>query len=143
MNVPRMRSPLLASLILLTSIFLPSLAGAQGITSLSANAKGQGTLTIGKEEFKVHNVVVTLKEDGTGEVILATDITVFVSCSWSATSNLSNGIDLKIRGGSTSGGAEGTGKLLLKPDGKSIASLSIQAINNTRQRKIKLSFSAE
>src|SRR5688500_17568405 len=108
MNVPRKRAPLLTSLILLTSIFMPGLAGAQGITSLSANAKGQGTLTIGKEEFRVHNVVVTLKEDGTGEIILATDITVFVSCSWSTTPNLTNGIDLKIRGGAAAGGAEGT-----------------------------------
>jgi hypothetical protein len=88
-------------------------------------------------------VVVKLKEDGTGEITVVTDLQLFVTCTWSAPADLSKGIDLKITGGTNAGSLEGSGKLFLRPDGKSIASLSIQAISNTAKRKIQLDFVAE
>lgn len=118
-------------------------AAAQGPTSLKASARGQGTLTIGKETMKVNTVVVNLSEDGTGEVTIVTDLQFFINCTWSAPTDLSKGIELKITGGTTASGATGSGKLMLKPDGKSIADLTMQGSSNTEKRKIELNFTAE
>ena len=98
---------------------------------------------MGRETMKIHSVVVQLKEDGTGEIMLVSDLTLFVNCTWANPADLSQGIDLKVTGGTTAGGATGSGKLLLKPDAKSIASLSMQGSSNTSQRKIKIQFLAE
>ena len=132
-----------ATLSLITLLTMPGWAAPQGPTSLLATARGKGTLTVGKEGFKVSNVVVKLKEDGTGELVLVTDLQLFVQCTWSAPADLSKGIDLKITGGTNAGSAEGSGKLVLRPDGKTIASLSINASSNTGRRKIQLSFVAD
>ena len=143
MKVSRKLFALIATLALLTLPATPNLASPLELTSLKANARGQGTLTLGKEVFKVHLVVVQLDEDGTGEITLVTDLQLFVSCTWSAPGDLSKGIDLKITGGTTSSGATGTGKLFLRPDGKSIASLSLQGVSNTEKRKVQVDFVAE
>ena len=140
MKVSRKVSVITATLTLVTLIAMPSLATPQGLTSLLATARGQGTLTVGQEVFKVSGVVVKLKEDGTGELTLITDLQLLVTCTWSASANLSEGIDLKITGGATS--AQGSGKLFLRPDGKAIASLSIDGSSNTK-RKIRLKFVAD
>ena len=63
-----------ATLTLLTLLAMPNLAAPQGLTTLLATAHGQGTLKVGREVFKVSNVVVKLKEDGTGEITLITDL---------------------------------------------------------------------
>ena len=131
------------TMILLAFLPVAIASPQQAFTSLSANAKGQGTLTMGREEMKIHSVVVQLKEDGTGEIMIVTDLTLFVNCTWTAPADLSKGIDLKVTGGTTAGGATGSGKLLLKPDGKSIASLSMQGTSNYSKRKIKIDFVAE
>ncbi len=93
--------------------------------------------------FKVSNVVVKLREDGTGEFTLITDLQLFVQCTWSAPAGLSQGVDLKITGGTSAGDAQGSGKLMLRPDGKAIASLSFEGSINTAKRKIQLNFDAE
>jgi hypothetical protein len=131
------------ALIFSTLLAMPDPAAAQGLTSLKATARGQGTLTVGKEVLKVNTIVVTLEEDGTGEVTVVTDLQLFISCTWSAPSDLSKGVDLKITGGTTESGAQGSGKLMLKPDGTSIASLSLQGSSNTEKRKIQLNFVAQ
>jgi hypothetical protein len=133
----------IATLALLTLRATPNPASPLELTSLKTNARGKGTLTVGKEVFKVHLVVVQLNEDGTGEITLVTDLTLFVNCTWSAPADLSKGVDLKITGETTVSGATGTGKLLLRPDGKSIASLALQGISNTAKRKVQVNFVAE
>lgn len=143
MKVSRKLFAVTTTLILLTFLPVAIATAQQPFTSLSANAKGQGTLTMGREEMKIHSVVVQLKEDGTGEIMIVTDLTLFVNCTWTAPADLSKGIDLKVTGGTNAGGATGSGKLLLKPDGKSIASLSMQGTSNTSKRKIKIDFVAE
>lgn len=143
MKISRLTVAVTAALILLTLLATPNLANAQGLTSLKATARGTGTLTIGKETMKVSTVVVELEEDGTGEVTVVTDLQFFVSCTWTAPTDLSKGIDLKVTGGTTASGAQGSGKLMLKPDGKSIASLTLQGSSNTEKRKIQLNFTAE
>ena len=143
MKPTRLIGAMTAALTLLTLLALPNLAAPQGLTSLLADASGKGTLTVGKEEFKVSHVVVKLKEDGTGEITLVTDLQLFVTCTWTATADLSTGIDLKIIGGTKAGSAQGSGKLFLKPDGKSIASLKIEGMNTAVKRKIQLNFVAD
>ena len=136
-------------LLVITAMFLvlplpavANLASPQALKSLSAVARGQGTLSAGKEVFKVYTVVVNLREDGTGELTLVSDLQLFVQCTWSAPADLSKGVDLKITGGETAGGLQGTGKILLRTDGKAIASLSLDAISNTSKRKFHLDFVA-
>lgn len=143
MKVNRQIAAITAALIFLTLFTMPNAAATQGLTSLKATARGTGTLTMGKEVLKVNTVVVELNEDGTGEITLVTDFQFFVNCTWTAQADLSKGIDLKITGGTTESGAQGAGKLLLKSDGKSIASLTMQGSSNTEKRKIQLNFVAE
>lgn len=143
LHASRLISALIVIGAFLSLLLATAWAQGQTITSLSANAKGQGTLTVGKETFKVPNVVATLKEDGTGELILITDITLFVTCTWSGPADLSKGIDLKITGGTSAGSATGTGKLFLGADAKSITGLKFEARSNARKRKILLDFVAE
>ena len=143
MKVSRRIGAITATLTLFTLLAMPNLAAPQGLTSLLATAHGQGTLTVGKEVFKVSSVVVKLKEDGTGEITVVTDLQLFVTCTWSAPADLSKGIDLKIMGGTNPGTAQGSGKLFLRPDGKSIASLSLDGMSTASKRKFQLKFVAD
>ena len=143
MKVSRNLSVITALLLLLTSFALPNPLPQQKLTSLLANAHGKGTLTVADEVYKVTNVVVKLDEDGTGEITLVSNLQLFVQCTWSAPPDLSQGIDLKITGGISIGSAEGSGKLLLRPDGKEIASLSMDASGKARKKRIQLAFVAD
>jgi hypothetical protein len=119
-------------------------ASAQQPKSLVATANGEGTIKFGKEEFKIHAVVVKLFDDGKAEISLVTDITVFISGTWSrATDDASKEIALKITGGSVSGNLEGGGKLLLTDDRKSIAGLNLQVLNQNTKKVIKADFIAK
>ena len=51
--------------------------------SLVVSANGQGKIKLGKEEFNLNAVVVKGFQDGKVEINLVTDITVFISGSWS------------------------------------------------------------
>lgn len=143
MRVSRLVTAITAALVFVTWLAMPNPAAAQGLTSLKATARGQGTLTIGQEVLKVNTVVVELDEDGTGEITLVTDLQFFINCTWTAPAELGKGIDLKITGGTTASGAQGSGKLMLKSDGKSVASLSLQGTSNTEKRKIQVNFLSE
>ncbi len=134
---------LIGVITLLSLLAIPNLAAPPELTSLLANAKGEGTLKVGKEEFKVSFVVVKLKEDGTGEITVVTDLQLFVTCKWSAPADLSKGIDLTITGGTNEGTSQGSGKLFLKPDGKSIANMSVEGMSTAAKRKFQLKFVAE
>ena len=143
MKISRVIGAMAATLTLLTLLAMPNRAAPQGLTSLFATARGQGTLKVGKEVFKVSNVVVKLKEDGTGEITLVTDLQLFLTCTWAAPADLSTGINLKITGGTNAGSAEGSGKLFLRPDGKSIDRLTIEAMSTSVKRKVQVNFVAE
>jgi ribosomal protein L24E len=143
LKVIRLVGATTVTLILLMLLAAPNLAVTQRPTSLLATAPGQGTLIVGKEEFTVSYVVVKLKEDGTGEITVVTDLQLFVTCTWSAPEELSQGIDLKITGGTNLGTAQGSGKVFLRPDGKSIASMSLDGMNTVSKRKFQLKFVAD
>lgn len=142
MKLGRLISPTTAALILLTLLTMSNPTSAQAPAALLATANGKGTLTVGKEQFKVTSVVVKLKEDGTTEITLVTDLQLFVTGTWSKPADSGEGIDLKITGSAAGGGAQGSGKLLLRPDAKSIDRLTIEGMSNTVKRKIRLEFAA-
>lgn len=129
--------------VFLALLALSGIAGGQQPKSLVASANGEGTIKFGKEEFKIYAVVVKLFEGGTAEISLVTDITVFVSGTWSRGDEASKSVDLKITGGSVSGNLDGGGKLELTDDRKSIAGLKLQVVNQGTKKVIKADFVAK
>ena len=127
----------------LTMLMLAGLTVAQQPKSLMATANGEGSIKFGKEEFKIYSVVIKCFEDGKAEISLVTDITVFVSGTWSRADDRSNEISLKITGGSVSGNLDGGGKLLLTVDRKSITGLNLQVVNHATKKVIKADFVAK
>jgi len=111
--------------------------------SLVVSANGQGKIKLGKEEFNLNAVVVKGFQDGKVEINLVTDITVFISGSWSRANENDKTIDLKITGNSMSGNLEGGGKLILSDDRKSITALKLQVTNKMTRKVITADFTAK
>ena len=103
-------------------------------------AKGNGTLKVGSEEFKVTSVVIKLLENGRAEINLISEITVFIAGTWSRGAT-PNEINLQISGDATSS-FEGTGKLLVR-DRKTIDRLTLQGASRATKRQIEVNFVAE
>lgn len=143
----RLAQLFIAVFVLLTCAPTGAANASQSISSLTANAKGQGTITISDESsdsrtHSVNSVVVTLKENGDFEIVLVTDIQLFARGRWTASSDLSKGISLKITGGIVTGNAKGNGKLFLRPDAKSIDRLNFDAKGIGRS-KVTVAFVAD
>jgi hypothetical protein len=117
----------------------PAMVRAQQPKSIVGSASGEGTIKFGKEEFKLYSVVVKLLEDGTAELNLISDITVFVAGKWSRANDTDKSINLTT----TATNLEGGGKLLLRDDGKSIAGLKMEALNKIHRKVIKVDFVAK
>ena len=117
------------------------------LTSLTATAKGQGTITVtdpGVEVRKrpLYSVVVTLRANGDAEIVVVTDMQLMARGRWTKPNDLSQGIALKITGGTVANNAKGTGKLFLRPDGKTIDKLNFEATSTARS-KVTVDFVAE
>jgi len=116
--------------------------------SIVAHANGDGTLKLGDEKFKVSTVVIKLFEDGKAEINLVSEITVFVSGSWSWKDDSKQVINLKISGGATGGGVEATGQLFLRDSSeagqrRSIDRVSLDGTSKTTHRDLTLNFQAK
>ena len=122
---------------------MPGIAGGQQLRSLVASAQGEGIISLGKEKFKIYAVVVKLFEDGKAEINLVTDITVFITGTWSRGDDAERAIDLKITGNVAAGNLDGGGKLFLGEDRKSIAGLKLEVLNKTSRKIIKADFVAK
>jgi hypothetical protein len=119
----------------------------QAITSLTATAKGQGTITVSDPQAPpnkrpVNSVVVTLREGGEAEIVIVTDMQLTARGIWTAPSDLSKGISLKITGGVVSGNAKGSGKLFLRSDNKSIDRLNFE-VKSLGRSKVTVNFLAD
>jgi len=125
---------------MLATLAATSVANAQEKQSRLAHAQGTGILKVGAEEFKISSVVVKLMDDRTLEVILVSEITVFLSGTWSNRSESEQEFDLEITGGASRGGLQATGKALLSSDGKSVARLTIKGISLTTKRVVAVEF---
>jgi hypothetical protein len=144
-----MKSMLVRVVILSVALlaWLPMPASTQKLKSLTATAKGQGTLTVtdpGAAERKrqLSSVVVTLRENGDAEIVIVTDMQLFARGRWTKPVDLSQGIALKITGGTVAGNAKGTGKLFLRADGKTIDKLNFEATSSARS-KVTVDFVAD
>ena len=125
-------------------LILSSVALAQDQpASLTAHANGEGKIKLGKEEFKLTAVVVKAFQDGKIEINLVTDITVFISGTWSRANESDKTIDVKITGNSMSGNLDGGGKLFLTEDRKSIAGLKLQVVNKLTKKTVSADFTAK
>lgn len=122
---------------------LAGIAGGQQPKSLVVSAKGDGTIKLGNEEFKIYSVVVKLFKDGKAEINLVTDITVFVNGTWSRGDDAEKAINLKIKGNAIAGNMEGGGKLTLSEDRKSIVRLRLEVLNKTTKKIITADFDAK
>jgi hypothetical protein len=111
--------------------------------SLVVSASGEGTIKLGKEEFKLNAVVAKGFQDGKIEIHLVSDITIFISGTWSRANENDKTIDIKITGGSTSGNLEGGGRIILTDDRKSITALKIQVVNKITKKTVTADFTAK
>lgn len=114
----------------------------QETKDIVAHANGDGTLKIGDEQFKLTSVVVKLFSDSKAEINLISDITIFVSGTWSRAANSPNQINLKITGGATGGGVEASGELLIT-DRKSIDRMSLHGTIKTTHKELSVTFQAK
>ncbi len=130
--------------VLMVSILALLMVQGLGATAQSlplvASANGEGILRVGQEKFKVGAVVVKLLEDSKAEITLVSDITIFVSGTWSGKIDGQDGIKLVITGGANGGGLAGDGKLSLREDKKSVATLALRAFNRQTKRNIEVTF---
>lgn len=117
-------------------------ASAQRLTSLTAASKGHGTLIIGDTKQEIHSIVVVLREGGEAQITLVTDLQLSTQGRWTVGDDATKGIDLTITGGIVSGNATGTGRLLLRSDGKTIDKLMIKS-NSATGGQLTIDFTAE
>jgi hypothetical protein len=110
--------------------------------SPDASAKGNGTLSVGKEQFKLYTVS-KLKEGGEAQITVVSDTSLFVSGEWSAGDDLSKSVDLKTTGGTLQGSSSGAGKLFLTADGKGIARLTLQGVTRSSGQRYAANFVAD
>ena len=127
--------------IFVTCLFTTSgpMAGAQEVQYRLAHANGQGTLKVGQEQFKVTGVVAKLLDDRKAELTLISDITIFISGTWSQNGESQEQFDLQITGGASPGGLEGGGKLTLGKDTKDLK-LILKGKSTTTKKTIEVSF---
>jgi hypothetical protein len=141
MRINPNRTSIAVTVSLMMVMFASALA--QQPKSMVANVSGEGSIKFGKEKFKIHAIVVKLFEDGKAEINLITDITVFITGSWSRGDEADKSLDLKITGSTVSGTLDGGGKMLLTDDRKSIAGLNLQVFNKTTKKTITADFTAK
>jgi len=116
---------------------ISSIASAQKIESLNSTAKGKGTISTGVDKLTIYSVMVVLKENGEAEFTFYCDLQLTAKGRWTANDTPDQGINLEITGGVVAGNATGSGKLFLRPDGKSIDKLNIDAKSGSRTVSIK------
>ena len=137
----RLTKKTVALCLLLSLLTIPVQALQKEPKSIVAHANGNGTLKLGDEEFKVTSVVVKLLEGGRAEINLISEITVFVSGTWSRAADNRKVINLKITGGATGGGIEASGDLLLRGE-RSIERVALKGESKTTHRALILDFQA-
>lgn len=127
--------------VLLLAMFGATLcvSNAQESASRLAVGKGEGTLKVGSEKFKINSVIVKLIDDRKAEITLVSDITVFLTATWTSHADSQQEFDLDVTGESR-GGLEGKGKVILSADGKAVTRLSLKGISRATKRSVEASF---
>jgi len=107
-----------------------------------AHANGDGMLKVGSEQFKIGSVVVKLLDDRKAEITLVSDITFFVTGTWSQSAESQDSFDLQITGGASPGGLDGDGKLTLGKDPKDLR-LTLKGKSRTSKKNIEVQFAGK
>ncbi len=129
-----------ATVFLLAMAAMYFVAKAQESEERLAHSNGQGTLIVGNEKFKLTSVIVKLLPDRKVELTLVTDLTIFLSGTWSNQTASPQEIDLDMSGGAARGGLEGNGKVVLRNDGKSVARLTLKGVSRATKRAVEVTF---
>ena len=124
------------SILVLSIISTPVVAKVQ--QERLAHANGEGRLKVGQEQFKINAVSVKLLDDRKVEIILVSEITVFLSGTWSQNAE-SQDFDIQITGGASPGGLEGGGKLTLGKDPKDVR-LTLKGKSLTSKKSVEVYF---
>lgn len=115
--------------------------------SVVAHANGTGTIKLGDEVFKVTAVVAKLFENGKIEISIISDITIFMSGTWTRSADSANSIKLKITAGAAGSGVDASGDLNLREDSqgeqKAIDNISLQGESKTTHQVVSLDFKAK
>jgi hypothetical protein len=132
---------LIAAFILVLTVGASSvLVQAQDDKSRLAHANGQGTIKVGQEQFKVTSVIVKLLDDKSAELTLVSDITFFLSGTWSQQADSDQNFEIKITGGASGGGLEGAGTLTLGKDTQSAVRLDLKGQSRTSKKIVEVHF---
>lgn len=129
-------------LLVLSAVIVVAAKGQENQSRLAA-ANGQGTLRVGEEKFKVNSVIVKLLDDRKAEITLVSDITVFLTGTWSSHGESQEEYDLEVTGGANPGSLEGRGKVFLTSDGKAVTRLSLKGVSRTTKRPVEANFEAK
>jgi hypothetical protein len=115
--------------------------------SVVAHANGTGTIKLGDEQFKVTAVVAKLFEDGKVEISIISDITIFMSGTWTRSADSANVLKLKITAGAAGSGVDASGDLYLREDTqaehRAIDHVSLQGESRTTHQVVSLDFKAK
>jgi len=130
-----------ASIVVLGLLAMTSLgAKVQENQERIAHSNGQGTLKVGHEQFKINSVIVKLIDDHKAELTIVSDITIFLTATWSNHAESQQELDLDMRDSDSRGGFEGTGQVVLGDDGKSITRFNLKGVSRATRRAIEANF---
>ena len=132
-----------ASILVLSILGASATTTSQNVQSRLAHANGEGKLKVGQEQFKVTGVIVKLLDDHTAEISLISDITFFITGTWSQNGESQEDFDIQITGGATSGGLEAAGKLTLGKDTKSDLRLTLKGKSRTTKKTVEINFAGK
>ena len=116
-----------------------SVREAQESQTRLAHANGNGTLRVGDEQFKISSAIVKLLPDHQAEITLVSEITIFLTGTWSD-GDKSHQIDLEFIVGASRGGLDGRGKASLSDDSKSLKRLTLKGISRATKRTVEADF---
>ena len=104
-----------------------------------AHANGEGNLKVGQEQFKIGSVIIKLLDDRKAELTLVSDITFFLTGTWSQNGESKEEFDLQISGGASPGGLDGSGKLTVGKDSKDLR-LILKGKSRTTKKIVEVYF---
>lgn len=125
-GIKRMRSRHNLLLPLLFALFLlPTPARSQQTESITAFARGHGSIVSAVEERNISAALVVLRQNGQALITLYSDLQFQIQGTWSVSNPSPQEIQLKITGSELGGNAIGSGKVLLSNDKKHVRELTI------------------
>ena len=130
------------ALLLIAGSFLGVSAQSQDVESLIVSAKGSGVITKGNDKGKIKAALVVLRGNGTVMITVTTDLQLELQGSWKASTDSPEEVSLTITGGALEKDLEGSGKLILTSDRKSLKELAIKAKSKDGQ-EITVTFVAD